>query len=200
MKRLASLALRGLVAVLPVALTIYLVYWLLAAMESVAGTVLRTLLPEEWYFAGMGLVSAVLLLIATGILVDAYVIRHLLRLGDVFLSRIPLVKSVHGAIQDVLRAFSITKESGADSVVLVEVQDNMRLIGFVTARDTAKKLIPNTDSGEDIIGVYLPMSYQLGGYTVYLPASKVQPLKISVEEAMRIAVTGGIQSNSRQAG
>ncbi|HEY7776762.1 MAG TPA: DUF502 domain-containing protein [Kineobactrum sp.] len=198
MKRLVALALRGLVAVLPVALTIYLVYWLLAAMEAVAGSVLRTLLPEDWYVAGMGLVSAVLLLIATGMLVDAFVIRHLLRLGDIVLSRIPLVKSVHGAIQDVLRAFSITRENGARSVVLVEVQDNMRLIGYVTTRQITKRLI--ADAGEDIIGVYLPMSYQLGGYTVYVPASKVQQVDISVEEAMRIAVTGGIQSKGGDPG
>ncbi len=192
MKRLASLTLQGLVAVLPVSLTLYLIYWLLLTMESIAGTALRALLPRDWYFTGLGLLSALLLLALVGLLVNAYAIRHLLRLGDTLLSSIPLVKSVHGAIQDVLRAFSIVDKKQADSVVLVELQENMRLIGFVTARHPPGKL--RGALGENIVGVYLPMSYQLGGYTVYLPAKNVQRLDISVEEAMRIAVTGGIQS------
>jgi uncharacterized membrane protein len=192
MKRLASLALQGLVAVLPVGLTLYLIYWLLLTMESIAGTALRAVLPRDWYFAGLGLISALLLLIMVGLLVNAYAIRHLLRLGDTLLSSIPLVKSVHGAIQDVLRAFSIADKKQADSVVLVEVQENMRLIGFVTARNPPDKL--RSALGDDIVGVYLPMSYQLGGYTVYLSSEQLQPLDISVEKAMRIAVTGGIQS------
>jgi len=194
MKRLVSLTLQGLVAVLPVALTLYLIYWLLLTMESIAGAALRATLPVDWYFKGLGLLSGLLLLMLTGLLVNAYVIRHLLRLGDAMLSRIPLVKSVHGAIQDVLRAFSIADKKQAESVVLVEVQENVRLIGFVTARHPPDKL--RSALGDNIVGVYLPMSYQLGGYTVYLAANQLQPLDISVEEAMRIAVTGGIQSSN----
>lgn len=192
MKRLASLTLQGLVAVLPVGLTLYLIYWLLLTMESIAGTALRAVLPRDWYFAGLGLLSALLLMMLVGLLVNAYAIRHLLRLGDTLLSSIPLVKSVHGGIQDVLRAFSIADKKQADSVVLVEVQENVRLIGFVTARHPPDKL--RSALGDNIVGVYLPMSYQLGGYTLYLPAEQLQPLNISVEEAMRIAVTGGIQT------
>lgn len=192
MKRLASLTLQGLVAVLPVGLTLYLIYWLLLTMESIAGTALRAVLPPDWYFGGLGLLSALLLLMLIGLLVNAYVIRHLLRLGDTMLSSIPLVKSVHGAIQDVLRAFSIADKKQADSVVLVEVKDNVRLIGFVTARHPPEKL--RGALGDNIVGVYLPMSYQLGGYTIYLAADQLQPLDISVEEAMRIAVTGGVQN------
>lgn len=194
MKRLASLTLQGLVAVLPVGLTLYLIYWLLLTMENIAGAALRAALPLDWYFAGLGLLSGLLLLMLVGLLVNAYAIRHLLRLGDAMLSRIPLVKSVHGAIQDVLRAFSIADKKQAESVVLVEVQKNVRLIGFVTARRPPDKL--RSALGDNIVGVYLPMSYQLGGYTVYLAADQLQPLDISVEEAMRIAVTGGIQNSN----
>ncbi|MFU8762928.1 MAG: DUF502 domain-containing protein [Haliea sp.] len=192
MKRLASLTLQGLVAVLPVGLTLYLIYWLLLTMESIAGAALRAALPVDWYFTGLGLLSGLLLLMLVGLLVNAYAIRHMLRLGDTLLSSIPLVKSVHGAIQDVLRAFSIADKKQADSVVLVEVKDNVRLIGFVTTRHPPEKL--RGALGDNIVGVYLPMSYQLGGYTVYLAPDQLQPLDISVEEAMRIAVTGGIQN------
>ena len=179
-------------AVLPVALTIYLVYWLLLTLETMTGAALRAILPGDWYFQGLGLISGLILLMLIGLLVNAYVVRHLLRLGDTLLSRIPLVKSVHGAIQDVLRAFSIANKQQADSVVMVTLGDNMRLLGFVTSREPSTRLRGAVD--ESVVGVYLPMSYQLGGYTVYLPASQLEPVDLSVEEAMRIAVTGGIQN------
>lgn len=192
MKRLASLTLQGLVAVLPVALTVYLLYWLLLSMETMAGTALRAILPNDWYFRGLGLLSGLVLLTVIGLLVNAYVVRHLLRFGDALLSSIPVVKSIHGAIQDVLRAFSIANKQQADSVVLVRINDDMRLLGFITSREPGKRLHGAVE--ESVVGVYLPMSYQLGGYTVYIPEDQLETVDLSVEEAMRIAVTGGIQS------
>lgn len=191
MKLIFKLALQGLAAVLPVALTLYLVYWLLLQMETVAGAVIQRLIPDAWYFEGLGVISGFAFLVIIGILVNAYVVRYLIRMGDNLLSRIPLIKSLHGAIQDVMQVFSIADSKQAESVVLVEVAEGMRLIGFVTGRSTAEKIIPG--EGREIVGVYLPMSYQLGGYTLYLEADRLQPLDITVEAAMRIAVTGGIQ-------
>jgi uncharacterized membrane protein len=195
MKRLFTLALQGLAAVLPVALTLYLVYWLLTRMENLAGQLIRFVIPDDYYFQGLGVLSGFLLLVLIGLLVKAYVIRYLIQAGESLLDRIPLIKSIHGAIKDFMRAFTLNEGKEADSVVLVEVRENTWLIGFVTARKVAQSLFP--DSEQRMIGVYLPMSYQIGGYTLYIEASKVKPLDISVEDGMRIALTGGMQRGSR---
>lgn len=195
MKRLFTLALQGLAAVLPVALTLYLVYWLLTRMENLAGQLIKLVVPESWYFQGLGVLSGFLLLVLTGLLVKAYVIQYLIQAGDRLLNRIPLVKSIHGAIQDFMRAFTLKEGKDADSVVLVEVQEGKYLIGFVTGRKIADSLFP--DAGTRMIGVYMPMSYQIGGYTLYMAADKVTPLDISVEDGMRIALTGGMQHSHR---
>ena len=92
--------------------------------------------------------------------------------------------------------FAPAMASEADSVVLVEVRENTWLIGFVTARKVAESLFPDCD--ERMIGVYMPMSYQIGGYTLYIEARKVKPLDISVEDGMRIALTGGMQRGGRR--
>ncbi|GAB3323060.1 DUF502 domain-containing protein [Haliea atlantica] len=195
MKRLFTLALQGLAAVLPVALTLYLVYWLLTRMENLAGQLIRLVIPDDYYFQGLGVLSGFLLLVLIGLLVKAYVIRYLIQAGESLLDRIPLIKSIHGAIKDFMRAFTLNEGKEADSVVLVEVRENTWLIGFVTARKVAQSLFP--DSEQRMIGVYLPMSYQIGGYTLYIEASKVKALDISVEDGMRIALTGGMQRGSR---
>jgi len=81
------------------------------------------------------------------------------------------------------------KRGDLDRVVTVDVGLG-RLIGFVT-QEHANTL--GIGGGDDLVAVYLPMSYQIGGYTVYLPRSKVTETELTVEQAMRIVLTGGVR-------
>jgi len=65
-----------------------------------------------------------------------------------------------------------------------------RLIGFVT-QEHANTL--GIGGGDDLVAVYLPMSYQIGGYTIYIPRSRLVETELSVEQAMRIVLTGGVR-------
>ena len=80
---------------------------------------------------------------------------------------------------------------GFKQVVAVRVQD-MRLIGFVTTEDV--RGLPPSPEGEKLVAVYLPMSYGIGGYTVYLPKALVEPLDMSLEDAMRLTLIGGVSA------
>src|SRR5437870_4337135 len=77
------------------------------------------------------------------------------------------------------------KKGDLDRVVTVDVGVG-RLIGFVT-QEHANTL--GIGGGDDLVAVYLPMSYQIGGYTIYLPRSRVVETDLTVEQAMRIALT-----------
>ena len=77
------------------------------------------------------------------------------------------------------------------SVVVVRLGD-MRLLGFVT-RDDLPELEAQA-GGIDLVAVYLPMSYGIGGYTVYLPKDQCESLDMPVETAMRMALTAGMSS------
>ena len=76
-----------------------------------------------------------------------------------------------------------------NQVVEIDVGNNIRLVGFVTQEQLA---LPLEDDGEELLGVYLPMSYMIGGFTIYLPRKQVKPINISVEEAMRLTLTAGM--------
>jgi uncharacterized membrane protein len=65
-----------------------------------------------------------------------------------------------------------------------------RVIGFVTQDDAAELGI--VEAKDDLVAVYFPMSYQIGGYTALVPRSRIEPLDIPVEAAMRLVLTGGI--------
>ena len=194
MSKIGKLVLQGLAAVLPVCITISILIWLFSYTEQMTRQVLLWFLPEESYFPGMGILFAILLLIAAGLLMHAYGIRYLLRLSDRLFVRIPLIKSIYGAIQDMMRVFSLAEKKELKSVVSVDVGNGNHLIGFVTGVQSGKLLFGNNENGEDVVGVYLPMSYQIGGYTVYVDKQRLTPLDISVEDAMRIVITGGAPS------
>jgi uncharacterized membrane protein len=194
MKHFLKPVLQGLAAVLPLGLTAYLIYWLFSTAEAYARKAILLLLPAEYYFPGLGILTALATLFAVGILVNAYGIRYLVQLSDRLFNRIPLVKSIYGAIQDTTKVFSLTEKRELKTVVSFDAGNGSELIGFITGEHAGKKLFGN---GNEKVGVYLPMSYQIGGFTVYIERSKLKPLDIGVEEAMRLAITGGASGEGK---
>ena len=191
MPRILKRVLQGLAAVLPIGITLYLVYWLFAAIERLLKPVVVWVAGEPAYFTGLGLLAAIPLLFLAGLLVNAFGIRYLVKLSDSLLNRIPLVKSVYGGLQDMMRVFSLAEDRELKTVVSVDMGNDTHLIGFVTGKSAGERLFPGDEGNAAKVGVYLPMSYQIGGFTVYVEQDRLRQLDIGVEEAMRIAVTGG---------
>ena len=191
MNKLITLILKGLAAVVPIGLTVYFLYWLFSTAEELARPLVLLVWPEQDYFVGLGVLTSLLVLAVVGLVVNFYGIRYLMKLSQRLFEKIPLVKSIYGALQDMMTVFNLSKKTGKQSVVTLDIQ-GMQLIGFVTGEKMGQRLFGD----QDLVGVYLPLSYQIGGMTVYVSREKLTPLDISMEEAMRIAVTGGVQSKN----
>lgn len=198
MRRLWNTFLKGLAAVLPVALTIYLVFWLGKTAESFLGEPLRAILPRGQYWPGLGLIAGFIFILLVGVLVDAYVVRRFIRYGESLLARIPIVKTIFGALKDFTR-FLPAGGKGRDLKRVVTWRFGAaRLVGFVTEEQVNEMLLG--DDCEDVVAVYFPMSYQIGGYTLYLHKSELQETDLSVEEAMRLVLIGGVSHAAGPAG
>jgi uncharacterized membrane protein len=192
MRRLWNTFLKGLAAVLPVTLTIYLVVWLGRFAESFLGAPLRVLLPSERYWPGLGLLVGFLLVLSVGVLVDAYVVQRLFRFGESLLARIPIVKSIFGALKDFTRFLPAGDKSRDLKRVVLWRLGAARVIGFVTEEHVSPRLLGAR--APDVVAVYFPMSYQIGGYTLYLPPSVLEETDLSVEEGMRLVLIGGVSA------
>ena len=189
-RRLSGAMLRGLVVVLPIGLTVWLLWWLGSSAESLLRQPILLLLPEQYYVPGMGIVAGLALLLAAGTMVNALIVRQVLASWEAFLDRIPVVKTIYGAFRDFTKLLPAGgKRSDLKRVVLASFGD-ARLIGFVTRDDASELGI--VQRSDDLVAVYFPMSYQIGGYTVLLPRERIAPLDISVETAMRLVLTGGL--------
>jgi uncharacterized membrane protein len=190
MKRLSRILLKGLVTILPIGLTAYFIYWLGVTTETLLSRPLRWIIADENYWPGMGLVVGFLLLFVVGLAVNAFIVRRLLGYGEELLLRVPVVRTVYGSIRDMTRLVN----TGGDKRELQRVVTLRfgpgRVIGFVTQEDTAHLGIGGE---QQCVALYLPMSYQIGGYTVYVPRSEIEPTDLTVEQAMRIVLTGGVQ-------
>lgn len=187
-KSISTTILTGFITLLPVVLSIYLLYWLAVSSENLMGTALQWVLPQASYFPGLGMIAGLVVVYIVGLLMKAILVRQLFAFGENILYRLPLFKTVYRAMRDLFDFFTPKKE-GLGQVVAV-TYNGMEMIGFIT--QTEQQRLPESFRGQDKVLVYLPMSYMIGGFTLFIPREHVRPVKMSMEEAMRFALTAGI--------
>lgn len=193
MRHITRTFLTGLATVLPVVATLYLVYWLASSAESILGAGLRLVLSDRFYWPGLGVALGAAIIFAVGLLMHTWLARTIFSWWERLLYRLPLIKSIYGAFRDLLSFVAAPRDKALQQVVAVRIgETDMRLLGFVT-RDDLQDL-PKGLAEADAAAVYLPMSYQIGGYTLLVPRSALQAVEMSLEDAMRFAVTAGLST------
>jgi len=196
LKSISKTFLTGLITILPIILTLYLLYWLVITTESALGSVIRLVLPENLYWPGMGTAAGLAVVFLVGVLMHAYVVQRLFALGEQILYHLPFIKSVYRAIRDFFDYFSPGKTKEFEQVVAVSIGDTgMQVIGFIS--QAVPERLPEDFREEGSIMVYLPLSYMIGGYAVLMPRSAVRPLDMSMEEAMRFTLTAGVTGTTK---
>lgn len=194
MNTLGKLFLKGLAVVIPVVLTLAILWWMATGAERMLGGLLSRILPLGWYLPGMGLLAGLAIIALVGLLSHVLIFQKIFEYWEGLLKRLPLIKTIYTAIKDFMGYFSPGEEQKFSKVVLVRLPaQDFQVVGFVT-RETFSDL-PFEPAAEEPVAVYCPMSYQIGGYTLFLPRSCLEPLDMPFEEAMRLAVTGGITQN-----
>ena len=183
MKQLSRYFLRGLIALLPVALTVYLLYIFLAWSESMVLSFLNPFV-GSFYVPGMGLALGVLFIILVGYLLPNRRVRKLASYFELPFNNIPVVKSIYSSFKSFADYFSSGSKQESQQVVVLRMPGQpLELVGLVTRQGVTG--LPEGFLQGDRVAVYLPMGYMIGGYTVFVPSDWVHPVDMSVEEAMR---------------
>jgi uncharacterized membrane protein len=180
---------RGIMIVVPIAVTVYLLSQLWSYGESMLGPLLQRILPNKWYQGGMGVAALILLILLCGALFNFWFFRRFFRFIERTFDHLPLVKTVYGAVRDLLGMFSSGDSPGMSGVVIVTL-GGARWLGMVTRENFAD--LPAGFGKPDFVAVYIPLSYNVGGYTVMVQRSAVEKVDMSVEDAMRYAITAGL--------
>jgi len=167
--------LRGLVIVVPIALTVYLMY--------VAFTTLDRLLALKT--PGLGAAIVLAGVIAVGALAGNFIGKKVFFLTEKLFTRAPLVRIVYSAIRDLLEAF-VGDKRRFDKPVVVEIGQSLKVFGFVTRDDLDALALP----GE--VGVYVPFSYTWDGCLLVVPKSHVHAIAADSASIMAMVVSGGV--------
>lgn len=189
MKQLMTWLGKGMLAVVPALVTVYALFWLFGTLEGLLAPPLQAVLGERLYVPGTGLFLALGILVGVGVLVDLYIGRWIVDAMEAVVDRVPVVKSIYGAVRDLLQfAIPGKDEDHPRRVVAWEAKPDVWMVGFVTG----PAFVPVGEPGEERVSVYFPMSYQIGGYTLLLRDSELVTLEMSVEEAMKGVLTAGV--------
>jgi uncharacterized membrane protein len=177
LRKLPGYFLRGALVTAPLALTLYIIAWLLRTIDRI--------LPVP--IPGLGLVLTVTLITLIGFLTSNVVGRGVLEAIDRFLKRLPLVKLVYTSIKDLIGAF-VGERRSFDRAVAVRLSADspLRVLGFVTRPGLAVLGMPTH------VAVYLPQSYNFAGNLVIVPAELVEQLDVTSSELMTFIVSGGV--------
>ncbi len=133
MNALGKLFLKGLAVVIPLTLTVAILWWLAGSAERLLGGLLLRFLPQGWYIPGMGLIAGLAITMLIGLLSHVLLFQKLFTYGEDLLNRLPLVKTIYTAIKDFVGYFSPGSKAAMSKVVLVRIPgQEFEQIGFVT--------------------------------------------------------------------
>jgi uncharacterized membrane protein len=184
MKRLSQYFLRGLITLLPLALTVYLLYSLVIWSETLAMQWIRPLV-GDFYIPGLGIVLTTAVIVFIGFLISGKAATRLLSWVELPFTNIPVIKSIYSSLKSFADYFSPQhRDDTPQQVVLLRWPDQpLEIVGLITRNHLNG--LPKGFMPGDRVAVYLPMGYMIGGYTVFVPRAWLTPIEMTVEEAMR---------------
>lgn len=188
MKKINQTFFRGLIVVLPITLTFYLLYWASAKAEGLFGSIVLWAVGQEFYWPGTGIVLTLLFIFMVGLLAHGYLTGRVFQWFMKKLEEFPLIKVIYNPLKDLMALLPGRSDRATNqSVVLVEY-GGVKVMGLVT-RDRLDEL-----PEENLISVYVPFSYMLGGLTFLVEREKVKKVNIPVDQAIKLSVTAWIKA------
>lgn len=188
-KALLNYLIKGLLIVLPIALSVLIVVWAVTTVDSwlninnILGVDPNTGASRN--IPGLGLVLVISIILIAGVFVTNFVTEPMYNWFQKVMDRLPILKFIYSSIKDLTEAF-VGDEKKFNNPVLVQVEGDLKRIGFLTQGDLGAIGLP----GESV--VYFPFSYSFAGQVYVVKNEKITPLKMSAAEAMKLVVSGGV--------
>jgi uncharacterized membrane protein len=186
--------LAGLLVIVPLGVTVFVITAILRLIDRLLIIIPPKFHPHTYLpfkIPGLGLVLAIVLIMITGILVKNYIGRRVVDFGEYILSGIPLVRPVYVAVKQVIQAMFGDTPYAFKRAILVEYPRNgVWAIAFVTGK-TYEEIVKKTK--KKMINVFLPTTPNpTSGFYLVIPEEDTIPLDISVEDAFKLLISGGV--------
>jgi uncharacterized membrane protein len=196
MKQLYQYFFRGLITALPIGLTLYFLYVFWTWSEQFFRPWIRPFVGEA-YIPGMGLMIGLTSIVLLGYLISHRLIFKLLSMVEFPFANLPVVKSIYLSLKNFADYFNPVQEASSQQAVIVKSPNHdLEMVGLITLQDS--DAFPVGFSPKDRVAVFLPMGYNIGGYTIFVPREWITPVEMSAEEVMRNSLFAWMANSKEQ--
>ncbi len=194
--RIKGYFLTGLLVLVPISLTVYIIYELFLAIDGILKQVIFVMI-NDWFgvqisqpIPGLGFITLFLLILSTGMAARSYFGKKLVDVGDNVVARIPFISRIYGTVQQVSQAFFGDRHDVFKKTVLVPFPSKgMWRLGFIV-REPGREI--KNALGDDVITVLVPHTPNpTSGFVVFFPKSEVIEIDMPVEDALHLIISGG---------
>ena len=198
--KLKKIFLTGLVVMIPIGLTLYILTFIISVMDGLLMIIPRQYHPDTligFHIPGFGIIVTIMLIFICGLMTKSIVGNRIVRYSEGLLDKIPIVRSIHIAIKKIVGSMVLYRNRSFRKVVLVEFpRRGVYTVGFVTGTpegEIQRKTV------QRCISVYVPTTPNpTSGYFIIFPEDEVIQLDMSVEEAFTLIISGGIVNPPEQ--
>jgi uncharacterized membrane protein len=190
MNRLSNYFLRGLITLLPLLVTIWLLWFMYSFLDGILGNIIALFVGHT--LPGLGFVLIILIILITGYFAAHIFGAKLFQLGEQLLFHVPIVKNIYSAAKQVNEVFSIQKgtEELRHACLIEYPRKGLFTIGFITS--DACEEVEKKAKGK-LINVFVPNTpTPATGFLVMVPAQEVTILDMKIEEAFKYVISGGV--------
>jgi uncharacterized membrane protein len=176
----------GFFVIVPLVVSVVAIVWVVRWADQLTSGLGERLIGR--HVAGLGLAVTAAIVLAAGALATNVLGRRLLQRGERLLLHVPLFRTIYAPVKQLISAFSPENEGGFKRVVLVEMGDGRLVLGFLT-----REFVADRGQGpEPLIAVYVPTNHLYLGDIVVCPPRVVSYPDLTVEEGVRVFLTGGM--------
>jgi len=178
--------LAGFFVTVPLVISIAALVWIFGIIDDFTAPLATRLVGRA--APGVGILIVVLLVLAVGAVATNVIGRRILGRAEQMLTRVPVFKTIYSPVKQLVAAFSPDNEYGFKRVVMVEDERRGLVMGFLTKEFT----VDRGQGPEQLIAVYVPTNHLYLGDIVLYPRARAFFPDVSVEEGVRIFLTGGM--------
>lgn len=187
--------LAGILVTAPISITIYLTYSFLIFLDNKITPLIPAAYNPNSYLPfsmpGLGLIIAVVFFVAVGFLARNFLGRMLVNFSEYVVERLPVINTIYGAIKQIFETVMASQSDAFKEVVMFEYpRKGIWVMGFVTGRTKGEvQALTNTE----VVNVFLPTTPNpTSGFLLFVPKKDLTFMKMSVEEGIKMIVSGGI--------
>jgi uncharacterized membrane protein len=183
--------LTGLFVTVPLVISVAALVWIFRVIDGVTRP-----LSQQWLgrdIPGLGVLTLAVAVLLVGVVATNVIGRRLLQRTEGYLLRVPVFKTIYAPIRQLVAAFSPDNAQGFKRVVMVDDPARGLVLGFLTREFT----VDRGEGPEEMVAMYVPTNHLYLGDMLVFPRSRVSFPDLSVEDGIRVFLTGGMALGSR---